>query len=98
MKNPSHPGDILKRRVIPATGLTVTDAAKRLQVTRQALNNLVNRKSGVSPEMAIRLSRAFGSTPEVWLGMQMAYDLAELRNRGFAPEIARIEPVEPAES
>lgn len=48
--------------------------------------------------MAIRLTRAFGSTPEVWLGMQMAYDLAELRNRGFAPEIARIEPVEPAES
>ena len=76
MKNPSHPGDILKRRVLPAAGLTVTAAARRLQVTRQALNNLVNRKSGMSPEMAIRLSRAFGSTPEVWLGMQMAYDLA----------------------
>ena len=85
MKNPSHPGDILKRRVLPAAGLTVTEAARRLQVTRQALNNLVNRKSGMSPEMAIRLSRAFGSTPEVWLGMQMAYDLAQLRQKGFSP-------------
>ena len=98
MKNPSHPGDILKRRIIPATGLTVTDAAKRLKVTRQALNNLVNRKSGVSPEMAIRLSRAFGSTPEVWLGMQMAYDLAQLRSRGFAPDIARVDAPSPGES
>ena len=98
MKNPSHPGDILKRRIIPATGLTVTDAAKRLKVTRQALNNLVNRKSGVSPEMAIRLSRAFGSTPEVWLGMQMAYDLAQLRSRDFAPDIARVDAPSPGES
>jgi antitoxin HigA-1 len=93
MKNPSHPGDILKRRVLPAAGLTVTAAARRLQVTRQALNNLVNRKSGMSPEMAIRLSRAFGSTPEVWLGMQMAYDLAQLRQKGFSPEIAPVSAV-----
>jgi addiction module HigA family antidote len=97
MKNPSHPGDILKRRVIPAVGLTVTEAAKRLQVTRQALNNVVNRKSGVSPEMAIRLSRAFGSTPEVWLGMQMAYDLAQLRSKGFAPEISPVPALRPVE-
>ena len=93
MKNPSHPGDILKRRVLPAAGLTVTAAARRLQVTRQALNNLVNRKSGMSPEMAIRLSRAFGSTPEVWLGMQMAYDLAQLRQKAFSPEIAPVSAV-----
>ncbi len=90
MKNPSHPGDILKRRVLPDAGLTVTDAAGRLHVSRQALNNLVNRKSGVSPEMAIRLSRAFGSTPEVWLGMQMAYDLAQLRSKGFSPDISPV--------
>ena len=98
MMNPSHPGDILKRRILPAAGLTVTEAARRLQVTRQTLNNLVNRKSGVSPEMAIRLSRAFGSTPEVWLGMQMAYDLAQLRKKGFAPDIARVAALSPAES
>jgi antitoxin HigA-1 len=98
MKNPSHPGDILKRRVLPAAGLTVTAAARRLQVTRQALNNLVNRKSGVSPEMAIRLSRAFGSTAEVWLGMQMAYDLAQLRRKGFSPDIAPVSAVPPVES
>jgi addiction module HigA family antidote len=73
----------------------VTEAAKRLQVTRQALNNLV---SGVSPEMAIRLSRAFDSTPEVWLGMQMAYDLAQLRRKGFAPDIDRVEAPASAES
>jgi addiction module HigA family antidote len=98
MKNPSHPGDILKRRILPAAGLTVTEAAKRLQVTRQTLNNVVNRKSGVSPEMAIRLSRAFGSTPEVWLGMQMAYDLAQLRSRGFAPDIPPVAAVRSVET
>jgi antitoxin HigA-1 len=98
MKTPSHPGDILKRRILPTAGLTVTEAAKRLQVTRQTLNNVVNRKSGVSPEMAIRLSRAFGSTPEVWLGMQMAYDLAQLRSRGFAPDIPPVAAVRSVET
>jgi len=57
-------------------GLTVTAAARALGVTRQTLNNLVNGKAGVSPEMAIRLSKTFGSSPEVWLGVQMDYDLA----------------------
>ena len=57
-------------------GLSVTEGAKILGVTRQALNNIVNGKSGISPEMAIRLTKAFGSTPETWLRMQLAYDLA----------------------
>ena len=62
-------------------GLSVTWAAKGLGLTRQALSELVNGNSGVSIEMAIRLSKAFGSTPETWLGMQMAYDLWQARGR-----------------
>jgi addiction module HigA family antidote len=59
--------------------LTVTEAAKLLGVTRQALNNVVNGKADISPEMAIRLSKAFGSTAEAWLQMQVAFDLAKAR-------------------
>ena len=83
MKNPPHPGRIVRQECIEPLGLTVTEAARALGVTRQALNNLVNLKAGISPEMAIRLSKAFGSSPEVWLGMQIAYDLAQLeKNTG----------------
>ncbi len=60
-------------------GLSVTGAAKILGVTRLTLSNLVKKKNGVSPEMAIRLSKAFGSSPEVWLGLQMDYDLAQVK-------------------
>jgi antitoxin HigA-1 len=66
---------------IEPLGLTVTEAAKVLGVTRQALNNLVNGKAGVSAEMAVRLSKAFGSEPEFWLRLQMNYDLAQVRRR-----------------
>jgi addiction module HigA family antidote len=62
-------------------GLSVTEAAKALGVTRQALSDVVNERAGVSVEMAIRLSKAFGSSPETWLGMQMAYDLWHARTR-----------------
>ncbi len=82
MKNPPHPGRIVRQECIEPLGITVTEAARALGVTRQALNNVVNLKSGISPEMAIRLSKAFGSSPEVWLGMQMAYDLAQLEKKG----------------
>ena len=78
MKNPPHPGRIVRQECIEPLGLTVTETAKRLGVTRQALNNLVNGKGGISAEMAVRLSKAFGSSPEVWLGMQMEYDLAQV--------------------
>ncbi len=81
MKNPSHPGAIVRYDCIEPLGLTVTDAAKILGVTRQALNNLVNGKAGVSAEMAVRLSKAFGSEPEFWLRLQMNYDLAQVRRR-----------------
>ncbi len=68
-------------RVHRTLGLTVTEAAKRLGVTRQALNNLVNGKGGISAEMAVRFSKTFGSSPEVWLGMQMEYDLAQVEKQ-----------------
>ena len=79
MKNPVHPGRVVRLDCLEPLGLSVTAGAKVLGVSRQALNNVVNGKSGVSPEMAIRLSKAFGSTPETWLQMQLAYDLAAAR-------------------
>ena len=79
MKNPPHPGRIIRQDCIGPLGLTITEAAKVLGVTRQALNNLVNGKAGVSPEMAVRISKAFGGGPEMWLRLQANYDLARLR-------------------
>ena len=79
MKNPAHPGRIVRSACLEPLGLSVTAGAKVLGVTRQALNNVVNGKSAISPEMAIRLSKAFGSTAETWLRMQLSYDLAQAR-------------------
>jgi addiction module HigA family antidote len=79
MKNPVHPGRIVRHDCLEPLGLSVTEGAKVLGVTRQTLNNVVNGKAGISPEMAIRLSKAFGSTAETWLRMQLAYDLAAAR-------------------
>jgi antitoxin HigA-1 len=81
MKNPPHPGRIVRQDCLQPLGLTVTAAASILGVTRQALNNLLNGKAGISPEMAFRLSKAFGSSPETWLLLQMHYDLAQVRKR-----------------
>jgi addiction module HigA family antidote len=81
MRNPPHPGGVLRRQCLEPLGLSVTEAAKGLGVTRQALSDLVNEKAGVSVDMAFRLSKAFGSSPETWLGVQMAYDLWQARNR-----------------
>ncbi|MCY3860004.1 MAG: HigA family addiction module antitoxin [Gammaproteobacteria bacterium] len=93
MNNPPHPGGIVKRQCLDPLGLTVTRAAKGLGVTRQTLSELLNERTGISIDMAIRLSKAFGSTPETWLGMQTAYDLwqardhkAEIRVERFATE------------
>ena len=77
MKNPLHPGRIVRHDCLEPLGLTVRAGAKILGVTRQTLNNVIHGKSGISPKMAIRLSKAFGSTPETWLRMQLAYDLAQ---------------------
>ena len=81
MQNPPHPGGIVRRQCLEPLGLTVTRAAEGLGVTRQALSELLNGKTGVSTEMAVRLAKAFGSTPETWLGMQQAYDLWQIRDR-----------------
>jgi addiction module HigA family antidote len=79
MKNPVHPGRIVRHDCLEPLGLSVTAGAKVLGVTRQTLRNVINGKSGISPEMAIRLTKAFGSTAETWLRMQVAYDLAAAR-------------------
>jgi addiction module HigA family antidote len=79
MKNPVHPGLIVRHDCLEPLGLSVTAGAKILGVSRQTLNKIVNGKSGVTPEMAIRLTKAFGSTEETWLRMQLAYDLAIAR-------------------
>jgi addiction module HigA family antidote len=90
MKNPPHPGQLVREECIKPLGLTVTDAARALGVTRQALNNVVNERAGISPEMAIRLSKAFGSSPEVWLGMQMDYDLAQAEKEAHRIKVRRL--------
>jgi addiction module HigA family antidote len=89
MQNPPHPGGIVRRQCLEPLGLSVTRAAKGLGVTRQAFSDLVNERAGVSIEMAIRLSKAFGSTPETWLGMQMAYDLWHARQRAAGIEVEK---------
>jgi addiction module HigA family antidote len=80
MKNPVHPGAIVREDCLKASGLSVTEGARLLGVGRQTLSNLVNEKASVSIEMAYRLTKAFGSTPETWLGMRMAHDLAQSRD------------------
>ena len=76
MKTPPHPGRIVRQECLEPLGLTVTDAAKALGVSRNALSELLNERRGVSPEMAIRLAKAFGSAPEVWAGLQLDWEMA----------------------
>ena len=92
MKTPPHPGRIVRRECLEPLGLTVTAAAKGLGVTRKALSELLNGKSGISPEMAIRLAKAFGSRPEVWLGIQMDYDLARARKKAKNIRVRELAP------
>src|SRR5579859_3305469 len=79
MKNPPHPGGIVLRQCIEPLGLSITDAAAALGVTRNTLSELVNEKRGISPEMAVRLAKVFGGTEEGWLVQQAQYDLAHVR-------------------
>ena len=90
MKIPPHPGLSVRLDCLEPLGLSVTDGARALGVTRQALNNLVNGKSGISPEMAIRLDKAFGGSAQVWLGLQMDYDLAQAMKRERAIKVRRV--------
>ncbi len=90
MKNPPHPGRIIRQECIEPLGLTITEAAARLGVKRQTLNNIVNAKAGISAEMSIRLAKAFGSRPEVWLGLQMQYDLAKVEKTARSIKVHKI--------
>ncbi len=93
MFNPPHPGRMVRQECLEALGLSVTEGAKVLGVTRQALNNLVNEKAAISPEMAIRLEKAFGSTADTWLRMQAAYGLAQARKKENNIQVQRFVPV-----
>lgn len=96
MFNPPHPGRLVRQECLEPLGLSVTEGAKALGVTRQALNNLVNGKAGISAEMAVRLAAAFGGGPEVWLRMQANYDLAQVKRRE-AEIVATVRHVERSE-
>lgn len=89
MKEPPHPGLSVRHDCLEPLGLSITAAAKVLGVTRQALNNLVNGKAGISPEMAVRLDKAFGGTAESWIALQSAYDLAQVRKNESAIKVVR---------
>jgi addiction module HigA family antidote len=90
MKNPPHPGLHVRHDCLEPLKLSVTEGAKVLGVSRQALNNLVNGKSGISPEMAVRLSKAFGGSPAVWLKMQLDYDLTQIARKASKINVRRV--------
>ena len=75
MHNPPHPGEILRELCLEPLGISVTDAAEALGVSRKTLSSILNGRSGISPEMAIRLGKAFDTSPESWLNQQVQYDL-----------------------
>jgi len=75
MHSPPHPGEILREDCIKPLGLTIKEAALKLGITRQNLSDIVHCKTAISPAMAIKLAKAFNTSPDVWLGMQMQYDL-----------------------
>ena len=81
MYDPPHPGEILRELCLEPLGLTVTRAAEALGVSRKTLSAILNGRAGISPEMAIRLSIAFDTTPESWLNQQAQYDLWQARQK-----------------
>jgi addiction module HigA family antidote len=90
MKNPPHPGGVVLDECIEPLGLTITEAAQALGVTRVTLSELVNGRRGISPEMAIRLSKAFGGSAESWLIQQAQYDLVQVNSDKI--KVKRLEP------
>ncbi|MBT6228798.1 MAG: HigA family addiction module antidote protein [Candidatus Scalindua sp.] len=93
MKNPPHPGRSIKDACLDPLGLTVTEGARVLDVARHTLSRLINAQAGISPDMAIRLEKAFGSSADVWLRMQAAYDLAQARTHENRIDVKRYEAV-----
>ena len=86
-RKPTHPGEILREDVLIPLGLTVTDAAKSLGVTRKTLSALLNGKASLSPEMAVRISKATSTSPESWFNMQAKLDLWEAQQESFKVKI-----------
>ena len=89
---PTHPGEILREDILPATGHSKSEIARRLGISRQTLYDILDEKQPVTPAMALRLGRLFGNSPEFWLNLQRDYDLRTLESR-MADELAGITPV-----
>ncbi len=94
IKNPPHPGETIRGLCLKPLNLSVTEAAQALGVSRVSLSELLNGKNGISPEMSFRLSKAFGSTPEFWLRLQMAYDIAQTKKTASKFKIKRLHRTE----
>ena len=92
MKNPPHPGLSVRHDCLAPLGLSVTEAARRLRVSRKRLSDIVNCKAGISPEMAIRLDKAFGGGAETWLRLQAVYDLAQAMKHADGVKVERVSP------
>ncbi len=90
MRNPPHPGEVLRNLCLEPLDLSVTEAAKALGVSRKTLSAILNGRAGISPEMAIRLSIAFDTTAESWLNQQVQYDLWQAERRRSKLRVARI--------
>ena len=90
MHNPPHPGEILKELCLEPLGISVTRAAQALDVSRKTLSAILNGRSGISPEMAIRLSLVFDTTPESWLNQQAQFDLWRVRSRQQEFKVERL--------
>ncbi len=90
MKSPPHPGDFIRTEIIEPAGLSVTDAAKALQVSRPALSSLLNGKANLSGDMALRIEKAFGVKMDTLMRMQSAYDIAQIRKREKEIHVRRI--------
>ncbi len=91
MHNPPHPGEIIREFCIEPLNLSVTEAADALGVTRKTLSTLLNGRSGISPEMALRLSKVFGRTPEGWLRLQLQFDLWKTQQSVDIRKLKRVE-------
>jgi len=89
MKNPNHPGDLI-RDCLDELGVNVTEGAKALGVTRATLSRVLNRRAAVSAEMAVRLEKAIGSTAGFWLRLQLNYDLAQVQARSGKIQARRL--------
>ena len=92
MKSPPHPGDFIRTEIIEAAGLSVTDAAKALHVSRPTLSSLLNSNANLSGDMALRLEKAFGVKMDTLMRMQSAYDIALTRKREKLIRVRRIQP------